>query len=116
MKIVLLVVVLVLIVVIGVMASIFYFTKPNVPSSMVGTYIEQTTTGAGQSMQLQSGGTLLYQELYGNSTYISGTWKMLDDKTVEVSMQVLGTTMVGKFNVFDNDLVSEQNHNLWLKK
>ena len=41
---------------------------------------------------------------------------MLDDKTVEVSMQVLGTTMVGKFNVFDNDLVSEQNHNLWLKK
>ncbi len=116
MKIVLLVVLLVFVVAIGVyVASTFYVTKSTVPAGLVGTYVEQTTTGPGQSMELSANGTLLVQAS-ANSTCLSGTWKMLDDKTVEASMQVLGATMVEKFNVFNYDLVSTQNHNLWLKK
>ncbi len=83
---------------------------------MVGTYVEQTTTGNGQSIQLQSGGTLLYQESYANSTYISGTWKMTNDKTLEVSIPILGETEVGEFNVTSNGLISQQTGNLWLKQ
>ncbi len=116
MKVILLVVLLVSVAAIGVyIASTFYVTKSTVPTSLVGTYVEQTTTGSGQSMELNADGTLLVQAS-ANSTYFSGTWKMLDHKTVEASLQVLGTTTVEKFNVFNNDLVSTQNHNLWLKK
>ncbi len=116
MKVVLLGVLLVFVVSIGVyIATTLYITKSNVPADLVGTYVQQTTTGPGQSMELIADRTFLIQAS-ANSTCFSGTWKVLDDKTVETSMQLLRTTIVGKFNVFDNDLVSKQDHNLWLKK
>ena len=96
-------------------AYTIYFAKSNVTIGLVGTYTEQTSDGQNQTMELRADGTL-YIQASANNTYVSGTWKMIDDKTVEASMQVQGTTIVGKFNIFGIDLVSKQNHNLWLKK
>jgi hypothetical protein len=96
-------------------AYTFYFEKTNVTTGLVGTYTEQTSDGQNQTMELRADGTL-YIQASANNTYGSGTWKMIDDKTIEASMQVQGTTIVEKFNIFGIDLVSKQNHNLWLKK
>jgi len=107
---------LVFLVAIGVYAvSTFYFTKSNTMSTLAGTYVEQTSTGQGQRMQLNTDGTLLVTPP-GDSPHISGTWKILDNKTLETSYQGIGATIVEQFNVTDKGLISIQTGNLWFKQ
>jgi hypothetical protein len=102
--------VVLIVIIIG--ATSFYFSSSNgtpTPSSMAGTYVEQTSSGTGYNIILYENGTALF------STY-SGTWTIVNSTTFEGTYKILFTTRTDYFTITNNGFTAVQTGNVYIKK
>lgn len=102
----------VVLIVIIVGAASFYFLGAGgtpTPSSLAGTYVEQTSSGTGYTIVLYENGTGLF------STY-SGTWHIVNSTTFEGTYKILFTTRNDYFTITNNGFTAYQTGNVYVKK
>ena len=107
------VIVIVVIAIIASLSLFFLVLEPQMKlTSVIGTYSRNDNSG---SMQLNSDGSVFVQT-QGNSAGVSGTWKFVNDNTVQVSFTLLGTPITTQYNFDGKQLVNTANNGNILTK
>lgn len=103
--------VVILIVVIVGAASAYLNSVGSTPAlpNMVGTYVQQTSSGNGYTIVLYENGTATFSG-------IKGTWQLVNATTLEGTYQVFNAPRDDYFTITNNGFTSVQTGNVYVKK
>lgn len=108
----------ILVVIIVGAASFIYLGSNGTPApssqtptmaSMAGTYIEQTSSGTGYTINLYENGT-------GQFSSYSGTWSIVNSTTIIGTYRIFNYPRDDYFTITNNGFIAVQTGNVYIKK
>jgi hypothetical protein len=105
--------VILIVVIVGAASAYLNSGKPDASTpalpNMVGTYVQQTTSGSGYTIVLYENGTATFSG-------ITGTWQLVNATTFEGTYKVFNAPRDDYFTITNNGFTSVQTGNVYVKK